>query len=278
RRGELEIAARDAEIRAQSARAQSDAERQRMAAETRQRLDAERMAAAQADRENAQRAADERVRALEASLESERRKSSEQQQQQQIETLKAQLEAERRNVDEAKKASEAEVAAARRAADEERARAQEIEKKSADRDRSQSELLIRLQQVEKETRVESRGIVVTLAGNVYFDSSKADVKPGLRDRLAEVGRALASAPDRHILVEGHTDSTGKMDFNMRLSQLRAEAVKAVLVSNGVAPDRIETHGYGPTKAVADNATPSGRSQNRRVEVVIQGGAAAASAR
>ena len=273
RRGELEIAVRDAEIRAQAAHAQSESERQRMEAEARQRLDRERMEATQADRENAQRAANERVRALEASLEAERRKSTEQQQQAQIDALNTQLANERRAVEEARKASEAEVAAARRAADEERARSQEMEKKNADRERSQSELLIRLQQVEKMTRVESRGIVVTLAGNVYFDSSKADVKPALRDRLAEVGKALASAPDRHILIDGHTDSTGKMDFNMHLSELRAESVKAVLVANGVAPDRIETHGYGPTKPVTDNGTPNGRSQNRRVEVVIQGGAA-----
>ena len=116
---------------------------------------------------------------------------------------------------------------------------------------------------------------MTLPGGVYFDSGKADVKPAMSDRLGEVGKALASSPEAHILIEGHTDSTGKMDFNMRLSQLRAESVKAVLVANGVAPDRIEIHGYGPTKPVADNGTPGGRSQNRRVEIVIQGGAAAA---
>jgi outer membrane protein OmpA-like peptidoglycan-associated protein len=273
RRGELEIAVREAELRAQAAHAQSEAERVRIESEARQRLDRERLEAAEAARAASQREADERVRALEASLEAERRKSAEQQQQAQIDALNKQLESERRAAEEARKASEAEAAAARRAAEEERARAEQIARQSADRERSQSELVIRLQQLEKETRVESRGIVVTLPGGVYFDSGKADVKPAMSDRLAEVGKALASAPERHILIEGHTDSTGKMDFNMRLSQLRAESVKAVLVANGVAPDRIEIHGYGPTKPVADNKSPSGRSQNRRVEIVIQGGAA-----
>ncbi len=93
-------------------------------------------------------------------------------------------------------------------------------------------------------------------------------------RLADIGKALASVPDRHILIDGHTDSTGRAAYNLKLSELRAESVKAVLVANGVSPDRIETHGYGSTKPVADNATASGRGQNRRVEIVVQGESAA----
>ena len=77
-------------------------------------------------------------------------------------------------------------------------------------------------------------------------------------------------PDRKILIEGHTDSTGKLALNMKLSELRAESVRAVFVEQGVAADRIETHGFGPTKPVGNNKTASGRSQNRRVEIVIQG--------
>jgi outer membrane protein OmpA-like peptidoglycan-associated protein len=105
---------------------------------------------------------------------------------------------------------------------------------------------------------------------VYFESSRSDVKPGARERLARIGQALAGAPDRKILVEGHTDSTGSVEFNTKLSELRAESVKAILVESAVSPDRIETHGYASTKPVASNGTPAGRSQNRRVEVVVQG--------
>src|SRR5664280_605348 len=93
---------------------------------------------------------------------------------------------------------------------------------------------------------------------------------GAGQRLTDPGEALAGASDRKILVEGHTDSTGSAEFNMKLSELRAESVKAVLVENAVSPDRIETHGYASTKPVASNGTPAGRSQNRRVEVVVQG--------
>ena len=270
RTAQLEIAVRDAELRAQASRARSESERQRIESEVRLRQERERMEAAAAAHESAQRAADERVRAAEAALEAERRKSAEQQQQAQVEALKTQLENERRAAEEARRASEAEIAAARKAAEEERARAQETERINAERERAQNDLLARLQKIETTTRVESRGIVLTLPGSVYFDSGKSDVKPGVRDRMSEIGQALAAVPDRHILVEGHTDSTGKMDFNMRLSELRAEAVKAILVSNGVSPDRIEVHGYGPTKPVASNASQGGRSQNRRVEVVVQG--------
>jgi outer membrane protein OmpA-like peptidoglycan-associated protein len=162
-----------------------------------------------------------------------------------------------------KRQADEQVAATRRVADEERARA-------AEREKTQGDLLVRLQQIERSVRVEPRGIVLTLPGGVYFDSGRSDVKPGARERLARIGQALAGASDRKILVEGHTDSTGQAKFNMKLSELRAESVKAVLVENAVSPDRIETHGYASTKPVASNGTPAGRSQNRRVEVVVQG--------
>src|ERR1035437_9039238 len=104
-----------------------------------------------------------------------------------------------------KRQADEQVAAARRA-DEERARADEARRQAAEREKRQGDLLVRLQQIEQSARVEARGIVLTLPGNVYFDSSRSDVKPGARERLARIGQALAGAPDRKILVEGHTDS------------------------------------------------------------------------
>lgn len=255
RHAELEVAVRDAEIKAQAVRARTDAERARFESEARAREERERSEAAATARERAQE--------LQARLDAEQRKSSDAQQQAQIDALKAQIE-------EQKKLADEQVAAARRSADEERARADEARKQAAEREKTQGDLLVRLQQIERSVRVEPRGIVLTLPGGVYFESSRSDVKPGARDRLARIGQALAGASDRKLLIEGHTDSTGSADFNMKLSDLRAESVKAVLVENGVSPDRIETHGYASTKPVASNGTPAGRSQNRRVEVVVQG--------
>ena len=168
-----------------------------------------------------------------------------------------------------KRQADEQVAAARRA-DEERARADEARRQAAEREKRQGDLLVRLQQIEQSARVEPRGIVLTLPGNVYFDSGHSEVKRRVRERLARIGQVLAGASDRKILVEGHTDSTGPAKFNMRLSELRAESVKTILVENAVSPDRIETHGYASAKPVASNRTPEGRSQNRRVEVVVQG--------
>ena len=156
-----------------------------------------------------------------------------------------------------------------RAAAEERARTDEARRQAAERERAQADLLVRLQQIERSARVEPRGIILTLPGSVYFDSGRSDVKPGARERLARIGQVLAGASDRKILVEGHTDSTGPATLNMKLSELRAESVKTILVENAVSPDRIETHGYASTRPVASNRTPGGRSQNRRVEVVVQ---------
>jgi len=176
-------------------------------------------------------------------------------------------------VEEQKKLAEDPAAVKReadeRVATEERTRADEALRQAAEREKTQGDLLVRLQQIERSARVEPRGIVLTLPGSVYFDSGHSDLKPTARERLGRIGQVLAGSSDRKILVEGHTDLTGPAKFNMKLSELRAESVKAILVENAVSGDRIETHGYGSTKPVASNGTPAGRSQNRRVEIVVQ---------
>ena len=274
RRAELEVAVRDAEIKALAVKTRTDAERARFQSEARAREERERSEAAARGREAGQRAADERVRELQAQLDAERQKSADTQQQAQIDSLRAQIEEQKKLAEEQtaalKRQAAEQVAAAQRAADDERARADEASKQAAGHEKTQVDLLVRLQQIERSARVEPRGIVLTLPGSVYFESSRSDVKPAAREHLAQIGQALAGATDRKIVVEGHTDSTGSAEFNMKLSELRAESVKAVLLENGVSPDRMETHGYASTKPVANNATPAGRSQNRRVEVVVQG--------
>jgi outer membrane protein OmpA-like peptidoglycan-associated protein len=266
RKAQLEIAVRDAEIRVIASRAQSEAERQRLEAEARGRVERARVEAELAQREQDRQASEAREKALVAQLETERQKTVELQRQAELDRLKTELETERKGAEEA-----------RRAADNERRNLETLRKQEEERRSgaeqlatAQSGLLERLQKIERSTRQESRGIVLTLPGSVYFATGRSDVLPGVRDRVAEIGKALANVPDKHILIEGHTDSTGRAELNLRLSELRAESIKAVLVAGGVAPDRIEIHGYGATKPVAANTTPSGRAQNRRVEIIVQG--------
>jgi outer membrane protein OmpA-like peptidoglycan-associated protein len=117
---------------------------------------------------------------------------------------------------------------------------------------------LRLLMAERQTRVTLRG--------VNFELGKAVLLPISRDILLEVARSLVTNPQVRVEVAGHTDSTGSVALNERLSLARAESVKAFLVENGVAAERMEVRGYASTQPVATNKTASGRAQNRRVEL------------
>lgn len=86
------------------------------------------------------------------------------------------------------------------------------------------------------------------------------------DKLAKIMKEHAEI--KKVSIEGHTDNTGKADKNLALSQKRCEVVKAYLVKKGVDASRLSVMAYGDTKPVADNSTPAGRSQNRRVEFKV----------
>ncbi len=273
RRDRLVADLHETEQRLIAQRAKSDEERRRLEAELQAREDQARLQSEAQAREAAQRAAEEREKALQAQLEAERARSVDQQRQAEIDALKAQIDQQTQAAEAARKAAaeqNAKLEDARRQEEERRKTAEAAGRKQAE---TQSALLARLRDLEKSTRVEARGIVITLPGSIYFATNRSDLQPAIRTRLADIGTALASAPERHLLIEGHTDSTGKATYNLKLSELRAESVKAALVASGVNPERIETHGYGSTKPVSDNATASGRSQNRRVEIVVEGGPA-----
>jgi outer membrane protein OmpA-like peptidoglycan-associated protein len=90
---------------------------------------------------------------------------------------------------------------------------------------------------------------------------------GRRD-LTELARILNEYEDTNILIEGHSDSTGPEEHNMRLAERRAEAVAHYLASQGVPPARFSVIGYGELQPIASNATADGRRLNRRVEVAI----------
>jgi outer membrane protein OmpA-like peptidoglycan-associated protein len=120
-----------------------------------------------------------------------------------------------------------------------------------------------------ETRETARGLIVNLS-DVLFDTGSANLKPGAREKLARVAGILASHPDLHIEIEGHTDSVGGEDYNQRLSEKRAESVRAYLVEQKVSPSVVGTAGFGESQPVATNGTAAGRQQNRRVEIVVSG--------
>jgi OOP family OmpA-OmpF porin len=107
--------------------------------------------------------------------------------------------------------------------------------------------------------------MIVLKGK-HFDFNSAKLRPDGMANLDLTLRSLRENADLRISVEGHTDSVGPEDYNMRLSVRRAESVKSFLVGEGIAGDRIQTRGWGELKPVADNSTAEGRAQNRRVEV------------
>lgn len=113
-----------------------------------------------------------------------------------------------------------------------------------------------------------RGMVMTL-GDVLFATGKADLMPGAVTTVTRLARFMQQYPEKTVLIEGHTDSTGGAAMNLRLSENRANAVRSVLLSEGISGNRIETTGYGMSKPVASNNTVEGRQRNRRVEIVIQ---------
>ena len=117
---------------------------------------------------------------------------------------------------------------------------------------------------------EPRGMVITLSGSVLFASAKWELLPAAQLKLNDVANALIKEdPLSKIVVEGHTDSQGGVPFNQELSQKRAQSVRDYLVSRGIASDRIVSQGFGPSRSIADNTSPEGRANNRRVEIVVQ---------
>lgn len=107
---------------------------------------------------------------------------------------------------------------------------------------------------------------ITLHG-ILFDTAKTDIKPESNAVLDEVTSLLQKHPEMKFSVEGHTDNVGAKASNLTLSRGRAAAVKAALVSRGIAAGRLTSDGFGDTKPVADNTAEEGRAQNRRVELV-----------
>jgi len=121
------------------------------------------------------------------------------------------------------------------------------------------------------TRDTARGLIANMS-DVLFKSGSYELLPGARERLAKVSGIVLAYSGLRVAVEGHTDSIGGDEYNRRLSEQRADAVRDYLVRQGISPDAITASGFGKSEPVASNDTPEGRQQNRRVELVVSGSA------
>lgn len=112
-------------------------------------------------------------------------------------------------------------------------------------------------------------LIVRMPQDILFDVDSAVVRPDLQGDLGKLAGNLQEYPNSIVTVEGHTDNDGSADYNLQLSQRRAEAVVSILAANGVSQTRLVALGKGEGEPVADNLTAEGKQQNRRVEIIIQ---------
>jgi OOP family OmpA-OmpF porin len=185
--------------------------------------------------------------ALEKATEAEKAKMEAEERAREVEKARDEAEARFREAEAARRAALAEATKARRA----KAEVEQLMKELSD---------LKAQQTE-------RGIVLTI-GDVLFATGKADLSPDAIRNVDKLADFLQAHPKRNVLIEGHTDNVGSDEFNLTLSQDRADAVEEQLLARGIDPGRITTKGYGKKYPIATNDTPAGRQQNRRVEVII----------
>lgn len=114
-----------------------------------------------------------------------------------------------------------------------------------------------------------QNITLNMPGNVTFATDQSDVQASFYPVLNSVAKVLKEYEKTLVHVTGHTDSTGGYEYNMGLSQRRADSVVSYLAAQGVQAVRLQGRGFGPDRPVADNATPEGRQQNRRVEITLE---------
>src|SRR6202049_1821184 len=260
--GPIGTVAREAAPTAEEARILSIKREQEEQAENERRAAAERTAHAEADAQAKQAAA---AQAQAQAEQSQAQAAQAQQAQQQAELARQQAELAHQQAAQQAQAAEQ----ARQQAEQQRQQAEQA-RQQAENDKAQmrARMLQQLNQV-LATRDSARGLIVSMP-DVLFDTGKADLKPSARERLAKVAGILIAYPDIRVEIDGHTDSTGSLEFNERLSQQRAESVRSYLSSQGVNYSSITTQGFGPSQPIASNDTAAGRQQNRRVELVVSG--------
>jgi outer membrane protein OmpA-like peptidoglycan-associated protein len=240
------------------AKARSDAD-----AEARRRQAAEQ---AQSQAEQARSQAEQaRAQAEAAKAEADRMKMEAQQAREEAEKATRDAQAARASAVEQQKALAVEADKARKSAEESERLRQQAEKEKVD---LRARLLQQLNTI-LATRDTARGLIANMS-DVLFKTGSFELLAGARERLAKVSGIVMAYPGLHLDVEGHTDSVGSDDYNMQLSQKRAQAVRDYLVQQGIPDNTIASRGLGKSTPVATNDTAEGRQQNRRVELVLTG--------
>jgi len=233
-----------------------------------ERLDAERRA-----RQEAQEKAETDARAAQAAA-AQAQTQSDEDARRRAEAEKAQALAQQQQAEALaqQQKAEAESAAARQAAEEADRQLAEANRQRQEAIRQKEEmrarLLAQLNQV-LQTRDTARGLVVSMP-DVLFDFNKYTLKSAARERLARISGIVLAYPDLKLQIEGHTDAIGSDEYNQKLSEKRAEAVRDYIVSSGVSMNNVAAQGLGKADPVADNGTAAGRALNRRVEMIVSG--------
>jgi len=166
-----------------------------------------------------------------------------------------------RNAQDAQRQAEAERLAAGQAQRDAQAASQ------LTREAQERSMALQAQLVALEAKKTDRGMVVTL-GDVLFDTNEAVLKSGGMRNVQKLADFFKQYPERNVLIEGFTDSTGSDGHNQQLSDRRASSVRTALLGMGMGTERISWRGYGEAYPVAGNDTAAGRQQNRRVEMVV----------
>jgi outer membrane protein OmpA-like peptidoglycan-associated protein len=232
----------------------AEAERQAAAArEAKAQADAAAQAAARAQAEAERQAADQaRSEAEKAKAQADAAAAAALAQQKEAEAARAAALAQQQQ-------AEAAAAAANQAA-------AQAEKERAD---MRAQLLAQLNAV-LQTQDTARGLIVNMS-DVLFDTGKYTLKPPTQVKLAKISGILLAHPGLTLQIEGHTDSVGSDEFNQKLSEQRADAVRDYLISQGISDSTISARGMGESNPIAPNETAEGRQKNRRVQIVVAGG-------
>ena len=119
-----------------------------------------------------------------------------------------------------------------------------------------------------EVKREIRNLLKKAMSGIQFENGKATIKKSSYKILNDIAKIFIENPTYMVEVQGHTDNVGKYNYNLDLSERRAQAVRTYLINQGVPAERLTAHGYGPDKPIADNKTKAGRALNRRVEFNI----------
>jgi outer membrane protein OmpA-like peptidoglycan-associated protein len=136
-------------------------------------------------------------------------------------------------------------------------------------DRQQAQLRAQLRDTGVQVNRQGDDLILVMPGDVTFDVDRAEIQPRFNRVLDEVASTLNQYPSTYIDVVGHADSTGSDEHNRELSDRRANSVAGYLVQRRVVPGRLYVAGQGESAPIASNATPEGRAQNRRVEIILR---------